>query len=54
MLMIDYLLGLIDSSRKLISIYAISFIVSLHLIFLISVQTSDMTKVFSFQTYPYT
>jgi hypothetical protein len=42
MLMMDYL-GLIDSSRKLVFIYSISFIISLYLIFLIGVQTSDVT-----------
>ena len=36
-------LGLIESSRKLVSIYAISFVVSLCLIIIISNQTLDVT-----------
>lgn len=32
-------------SRELALIYAISFIISLHLILLISVQTSDVTEI---------
>jgi len=36
-------LRLIDSSRKLVSICAISFVISLYLILQISVQTSDVT-----------
>jgi hypothetical protein len=31
-----------DSSRELASIYAISFVINLYLIFLIGVKTSDM------------
>jgi len=43
------LIRLIDSSRELAFIYAISFVINLYLIFLISVQTSDAidTKVIS-------
>jgi hypothetical protein len=32
-----------DSSRELVSIYAIGFVISLYLILLISVQISDVT-----------
>jgi hypothetical protein len=38
-------LGLIDSSHKLVSICAISFVISLYLILQISVQTSNMTGI---------
>jgi hypothetical protein len=43
MLMMDQL-GLIDSSHELVSIYAISFIVSLYLVPLIRIKTSDVTR----------
>ena len=33
-----------DSSRQLASIYAINFVITLHLILLIYVQTSDVTE----------
>ena len=42
MLIMD-LLGLIDSSHELVSIYAISFIVRSCLVLLIGIQTSNVT-----------
>ena len=40
-----------DSSRQLASIYVINFVITLHLILLIYVQTSDVTelKLFFFE-----